>query len=227
MDAHGEPHAVPFTAPERHLRMYRRSNSMSDNATWEDLCRRLKASDSDAFERIFRTIREDLLRFVHSIVQDAPQAHDLVQDVFVALWDLRETLDPRLSLRAYLFRMARNRAYRHLRDERLHARKRQEMHIEAGPATVARSPVETFDAASFERRLRHWIDELPERQREALILTRFHELTHQQVAAVMNISPRTVNNHVMRALDAIRIRVNGYQSIAKQDEPTKAHEPQR
>ncbi len=200
---------------------------MSDSATWEDLCRRLIASDSQAFERIFRSSREDLLRFVHSIVKNGPQSHDLVQDVFVALWDLRETLDPTLSLRAYLFRMARNRAYRYLRDERLHARKRTEMQQKADPTPATPLPSETFDAASLEKRMQRWIDELPERQREALVLTRFHELTHQQVAAVMDISPRTVNNHVMRALDTIRSHVNAYESMVQENEPKEEHETQR
>lgn len=200
---------------------------MIDSATWEDLCRRLRESDSGAFERIFRLARADLLRFVHSIVKDGPQAHDLVQDVFVALWDLRETLDPTLSLRAYLFRMARNRAYRHLRDERLHARKHKEIQREVNPRPVARSVADAVDADALEKQLRIWIDELPERQREALVLTRFHDLTHHQVAAVMNISPRTVNNHVMRALDTIRDHVDAYDSTVQDDEPQREHEAQR
>lgn len=188
---------------------------MSDNATWEDLCRRLIASDSEAFERIFRLIRDDLLRFVNSIVKNGPESHDLVQDVFVSLWDLRETLDPTLSLRAYLFRMARNRAYRHLRDERLHAVKHRELQRAADATSAARSPVELFDAEALDKQLRRWIDQLPERQREALVLTRFHELTHQQVASVMDISPRTVNNHIMRALEAIRSHLNAHQSMVQ------------
>lgn len=192
---------------------------MIDNETWEDLCRRLKASDSQAFEQIFRSTRDDLLRFVHAIVKDGPLSHDLVQDIFVALWDLRETLDPSLSLRAYLFRMARNRAYRHLRDERLHARKQTEIQREIDAPPLARSPVETLDAGAFEVQMRRWIDALPERQREALVLTRFHDLSHQQVAAVMKISPRTVNNHVMRALEAIRAHVTAYESMVQENEP--------
>ena len=199
---------------------------MSDSVTWEDLCRRLVASDSEAFERIFRSTREDLLRFVYSIVNDGPLSHDLVQDVYVALWELRKGLDPTLSLRAYLFRMARNRAYRHLRDERLHARKRSELQQDGDPPPLTHSPVENVDGASFERQMQRWIDELPERQREALVLTRFHELSHQQVAAVMNISPRTVNNHVMRALDAIRSRVNVYHAMVQDDGLREEHQTQ-
>lgn len=186
---------------------------------WEDLCRRLKRSDGEAFERIFRTTRDDLLRFVQSIVHNGPEAHDLVQDVFVSLWDLRESLDPTLSLRAYLFRMARNRAYRHLRDERLHAKKHAEIQQDSDSTTASAAPSEIFEASSLETMLHKWIEELPERQREALVLTRFHDLSHEEVAAVMNISPRTVNNHVVRALDAIRVRVNAFESTLQENGP--------
>ncbi|QXD16655.1 RNA polymerase sigma-70 factor [Rhodocaloribacter litoris] len=169
----------------------------------EELCRRLKASDREAFEAIFRLFRGDLLRFATAIVEDATVAHDLVQDVFVSLWGLRETLDPSKSLRAYLFRMTRNRAYRHLRDERTHARK----HTQLGDEAAARPPAEVtngHDAALLADRLQAWIAALPARQREALLLSRFHELSHREIAAVMDISPRTVNNHIVRALEHLQ-----------------------
>ena len=98
---------------------------MSASETLEELCRRLKASDRGAFEQVFRQLREGLLRYVRSIVENDTVAHDLVQDVFVYLWGLRETLDPSRPLKAYLYRMARNRAYRFLRDERAHAEKHE------------------------------------------------------------------------------------------------------
>lgn len=189
---------------------------MGDNARWEDLCRRLTRSDRAAYEEIFRATRDDLWRYVHSIVRDGSGAHDLVQDVFVSLWDLRTRLDPALSLQAYLYRMARNRAYRHLRDDRLHADKQHEMSRLKDSEGTGASAEENLRAESLEKCLRAWIDELPDRQREALILTRYHELSHDEAAAVMEISPRTVNNHIMRALERIRSRVNDYESTVQE-----------
>ncbi len=178
-------------------------------ASLEALCRRLKHSDREAFESIFRHFREDLLRYVSSIVADDHVAHDLVQDVFVALWGLRETLIPSKSLRAYLFRMARNRAYRHLRDERTHARK----HAEIRSETASDAPgIETdHDAEVLTKKLHQWIEALPNRQREALTLSRFHNLSHQEIAAVMEISPRTVNNHIVRALEQLKFCLQAYE----------------
>lgn len=187
---------------------------MIDSLEWEMLCSRLQQSDDHAFERIFRMLRDDLLRYVLSIVRDDPTAHDLVQDVFVSLWDLRSSLDPSRPLRPYIFRMARNRAYRHLRDERLHARKQMEMGSDNHAASELQDMA--FDATSLDRRLGRWVQQLPDRQREAIVLTRYHGLSHREAASVMGISPRTVNNHIARALDAIRRQLEAYDFLVEE-----------
>lgn len=177
------------------------------------LCRRLQASDRDAFEAVFRLLRQELVRYVASIVRDGSTAHDLVQDVFVALWGLRETLDPALPLKPYIYRMARNRALRHLRDERTHARKEEQLRRDdGGPAA---SPEAHLDRAVLRRALHRWIAALPERQREALLLSRYHQLSHREIAAVMDISPRTVNVHIVRALAHLHERLEAFEPASR------------
>jgi RNA polymerase sigma-70 factor (ECF subfamily) len=63
----------------------------------------------------------------------------------------------------------------------------------------------------LDRRLRRWIDDLPDRQREALSLSRFEGLSHEAIAEIMDISPRTVNNHIVRALKSLRQNVHAYE----------------
>ena len=178
---------------------------MNSSDVLEELCRRLKASDRKAFEQLFRLLREGLVRYVQSLVKDDMVSHDLVQDVFVYLWGLRETLDPSRSLKAYLYSMARNRAYRFMRDERTHAEKHAilKQQASAHPPGVD-EPEARLDAEMLTQQLRTWIGALPERQREALLLSRFHALSHREVASVMGVSPRTVNNHIMRALEHLQ-----------------------
>lgn len=178
----------------------------------EALCRRLTESDRQAFEQVFRILRDDLVRYARSIVRDDAVAHDLVQDVFLSLWETRATLDPTLSLKAFLYRMSRNAAYRHLRDTRTHARKHVEIQRNHEQWSLNGSAKEsTLDAEQLSRRLRQWINELPERQREALTLSRYHGLSHREIASLMQISPRTVNNHIMRALEHLHEKVQLYE----------------
>lgn len=178
----------------------------------EELCRRIKASDRDAFEEVFRMCRDELLRYVRGIVRRNTVANDLVQDVFVDLWGTREGLDPSRSLRAYLYGMARNRALRYLRDTRTHGRKHAILQREADGRTWNGSGRERdVDSERLAVMLQRWIEELPERQREALLLSRYHELSHREIAAIMGISPRTVNNHIIRALKFLNDRVRAFE----------------
>lgn len=67
-----------------------------------------------------------------------------------------------------------------------------------------------MDAERLDDHLRAWIDELPDRQREALSLSRFEGLSHEEIAEVMEISPATVNNHIVRALKTLRGKVRSH-----------------
>ncbi|MEM1128472.1 MAG: RNA polymerase sigma-70 factor [Bacteroidota bacterium] len=179
----------------------------------QDLCRRLRASDRSAFEVVFRTLRRPLLRYVRTLVFQADLAHDLVQDVFVDLWAARHRLDPSRSLKAYLYSMTRNRALRHLRDERLHASKEDDIRMElrATSSAPARAD-EVVDATALASQVQRWVTDLPNRQREALLLSRYHHLSHREIGALMGISPRTVNNHLVRALETLQQRMSLFES---------------
>jgi len=78
------------------------------------------------------------------------------------------------------------------------------MHREAAPD-------DAFAGSALRVKMDEWIESLPERQREALILSRFQGLSHQEVAAVMDVSPRTENNHLVRALKYIHGKIQGYE----------------
>lgn len=172
------------------------------------LCAGLRASDMQALRDVFHLLRDELVRYVSTIIRDSNVAHDLVQDVFVSLWDLREKLDPDCALRSYVYRMARNRAYRHLRDERLHAAKHDLMIGERERAVPAPTlPDAETDGEILSAHLERWMAALPDRQREALSLSRFQGLSHREIAAVMGISARTVNNHILRALSNLEQKV--------------------
>jgi RNA polymerase sigma-70 factor (ECF subfamily) len=178
---------------------------MDGESSPEALCRRLKASDENAFSAIFGQWRPILLRYAGSIVDDGATAHDVVQDVFVDLWEMRTRLDPSQSLRALLYRMTRYRAFTQKRNYRTRSRKHDEIRQQADPPLTG--PAEALEASDLQNRLHTWIDKLPERQREALVLSRMHDLSHREIADIMGVSPRTVNNHIIRALGTLMSRI--------------------
>lgn len=185
---------------------------MSTSPSLEEYCRRLNASDKDAFGDLFRLLRGELIHYVRRIVKDDALAHDLVQDVFISLWGLRTSLDPSRSLKAYMYQMAKNRAIRHLRDERIHDEKHKIIRGQSSSRIPNRDlPDAKVDAGTLTAKLKAWINELPARQREAILLSRYQGLSHREIADVMAISPRTVNNHIMRALGHLQSRIEAFE----------------
>jgi RNA polymerase sigma-70 factor (ECF subfamily) len=170
---------------------------------------RLGTGDEAAFEQIFRRLSAPVFRFVRGMVQDEALAHDLTQDTFAKLWAVRDRMETVDSLRAYVYQMARNRVYNQQRDERTrrdHRARLDEASAHASPP----APDTALDADMLRSRLETWIDELPDRQREALTLRRRSDLSHEEIAEVMDISPNTVNNHIVRAMKHLRSRLHDH-----------------
>lgn len=183
--------------------------SNGEKPSLDELKRRLSASDADAFEQIFRRLSEPVFRYVCGMTSGESVAHDITQDTFAKLWSVRDRTASIDSLRAYVFRMARNRVYNLQRNERTRRDNREELK-NGRSDSAAPSPDRTVAADMLREQLDEWIDELPERQREALILRRQRNMSHDEIADVMGIAPSTVNNHITRAMKHLRDRLHDY-----------------
>lgn len=171
--------------------------------------RRWRAGDDQAFRALFDALYAPLLRYAVSLVRDEPVAEDLVQEAFVRLWDRREQLDVTHPVRAYLFRAVRNLALNHRRNDRTRVRLLEDplvMDSAAVPRAAIR-PDLALSASDLGAQLDGWLDALPPRQREALLLSRVEGLSHAEVAEAMGCAPRTVNNHLVAALHTLRRRL--------------------
>ena len=174
-------------------------------AAWS---RRLRASDPSACTELFRTLHAPLLRYAARLTRDEDAAYDVVQDAFIRLWEHRAGLDPEQSVRAYLYTIVRNTALNRIAQE-----KRRRAHAEVLDApSQPPAASDALDARELQDHIRAWIDELPPRRQEAFRLSRFDDLTHNEIARVMGLAPRTVTHHIMLALQHLRDRLAAYQS---------------
>lgn len=169
-------------------------------------CRKLKDGDRDALEAVFRALHDPLHRFAlrHMDAGELEAAADIVQDAFVRVWEGRERLDPDRSLKAFLYQTVRNLALNSGRDSRNRANLLSE-HYES-PTRAPDRPDDVLDREVLRSQIERWIEDLPDRQGEALRLSRFDGLDHGEIAEVMGCSPRTVNNHLVKALRTLRER---------------------
>lgn len=168
---------------------------------------RSRAGDVEAFEAIFRRYYEQLCLYAEGLLHSPDMARDAVQDVFVAIWKHKSSCKGCDSLRAYLFTAARNRVLKLLRHRSVVSRTRTRMTLEQrspGHGAAPDTPEELIDAKELAAAVERIIRELPERSREAYLLHRRDGLSYAEVAEVMGVSVRTVENHIARALRGFR-----------------------
>ncbi|GIV59076.1 RNA polymerase sigma-70 factor [Rhodocaloribacter litoris] len=174
---------------------------------WSDGLRR---SDRAAYASVFDATYDALFRFAWYITHDQEACYDILQDVYAKLWRIREQIDPDRSLKALLYQMVRNYALNHERQKRRHATTPLDG-LPVEPSTPERVE-EDLDAAALQNRLHAWIAEMPERRRLAFSLSRFEGLSHEEIAERMNLAPKTVNNHIVLALQYLRERLQEYRA---------------
>ena len=169
---------------------------------------RLQSSDQRAFSELFQAMHVTLLRYAWRFTGEHESAQDIVQDAFLKVWNMREEIDPSRSLKALLYTMVRNLSLNHIRAAQ-HTNGTlpdDDLHDHAPGAD------QKVDAEMLDERIRQFIDEMPDRRREAFTLSRFEGLSHEEIAQVMGLTPRTVNTHIVLALKDLRHRLSAFQS---------------
>ena len=172
----------------------------------------VRAGDHATFDELFRATAADLCDFAYSYVHSSAVAEEIVQDVFFRIWQGRLRWQLRGSLRTYLYSATRNAALNYLRHERVERRwiERESLDRTLRPA-FDRSTVASGDDVVITEELAtaeaHAVEQLPERCQLIYRLTRQHHLSYAEVAAMLEISVRTVENQVGIALKTLRKRL--------------------
>jgi RNA polymerase sigma-70 factor (ECF subfamily) len=138
-------------------------------------------------------------------------AEELVQEVFLYLWEHRATWSAHTSVRTYLYAAARNGALNYLRREKLDFPVRQGDPDIVERFTQAPPPADQeLVMSELERDVKRAIDRLPERCRLVYTLSRQQHLSYLEIAKVLEISPKTVEVQMGRAFKALRKYLAGY-----------------
>jgi len=176
---------------------------------------RVRTGDAQAFEALFRAYAQPLCSFAYSYVESESLAQEIVQDLFSRVWERRDTLERPRSVRAYLYGATRNRALNELRSRRVEtAFLRRVLRLEGARASDARPvpPEDDLNAGALAVAVERAVAELPPRCREVFTLTRDRHLSYAEAAAVLGISPKTVEIHMGRALALLRQKLAGWLS---------------
>lgn len=163
----------------------------------------LKNSNKVAFTMLFRNYYKDLVLFAGSILQDKNRSEDIVQNIFLKLWADRETLNIETSLKSFLLKSIKNACLdeiRHLQVVRVH-----ESYTESVFEIDEMIDTENYVLFSdLNTKLTEALSKLPLSYKEAFEMNRFKGLKYKEIARELNVSERTIEVRVSKALVLLR-----------------------
>ena len=168
----------------------------------------LTVGDITAFEMLFRTYYQPLCQYAFTFLRDKEDAEEIVQSTFLMVWEKRETLSIRTSVKPYLYAMVRNACLNVIKHQKI-----KQKHAGEEIALADRSHdavAQTVASNELEHRINTAVEELPEQCRMVFKLSRFEELKYAEIAAQLNISIKTVENQMGKALKIMREQLKDY-----------------
>lgn len=172
----------------------------------EKLIRRFKRGDMKAFRKIYDTYCEPLFRFANSYLKDSFEAEEIVQDVFLKVWEKRDEVDEQKSFKSYLYRITVNKVFNELKHRVV--KQKYEQHALNFDQVTSETPESSIQFQELNKQLDILLTKLPEQQRTIFIMSRWKGLTNAEIAENLSLSIRTVENQIYRAAKFIKLHLN-------------------
>ncbi|MBJ7881859.1 RNA polymerase sigma factor [Gelidibacter salicanalis] len=167
-----------------------------------DLIHRLNNNDESALASVYKEHWELMYFAVYNLVNNKQISEDIVQDVFVKIWRNRERLDIKVSLKSYLYTSAIYKTYDYFR------KNKSAITVDLLENFNERIQTSNPETKLMDKELHEYLEtiisELPEKCRIVFNLSRNEDLSHKEIASKLNISPRTVEGHITKALKILR-----------------------
>jgi RNA polymerase sigma-70 factor (ECF subfamily) len=166
----------------------------------------LTKSDQEAFRNLFREYAKRIFVFARGYLKSNEEAEEVVQEVFIKIWNVRASINTELSFKSYLFKIT----YNYIRE--LFLKKARENSYKNDILDSAidfdTRTEEKIDYQSLLELVEQLIDRLPPRQKEIIILRKKHGLPVKEIAGLLDISHRTVEKHLSEALKTLKTELS-------------------
>jgi RNA polymerase sigma-70 factor (ECF subfamily) len=167
-----------------------------------ELFQEIKTSNEKAFEILFDKYYKQLCSFCDFYVKDSSLSEELVADVFASLWIKRDTLLIEYNVKNYLYTIAKNNSLAHLRKNKIVT---LPINREVENSSLSSClPEKMILDSEKENKLAHILDILPTQSRKVFELHKFEGFKYKEIADLLNISVKTVENHIGKALKILR-----------------------
>jgi len=178
----------------------------------EELMQEIKADNMFAFDVLYKKYCKRVYKFGYSILKSQEESENLMQDVFLSLWENRNKVEKDSSIKSYIFTIAYNSAVSFIRKKAKESqfveylKSLQEINIE--PVNVE------LEFKELTNKLEEIVKSLPQRQKEVYLMHKVEGLKYSEIAERLNISVNTIENHMSGALKTIRKKLGNYSLIA-------------
>ena len=185
---------------------------MKDANSNTELIKLLKKGNMVAFDTIYNKYCHKLHQFVFMYLKQEKDAEDIVQEVFIKIWQSREKIDIYASFESFLFTIAYNSTMSLLR-KRLSEAKSREYLKSLQQIEIAEKVIDEIQYKELNQKVQNLLNQLTPRQKEIYLLSRDEGYTHEEIAQKLNISESTVNNHLVKVLKFLKSHIDSSLAI--------------
>lgn len=176
---------------------------LKDKKSNTELVKLLKKDDMAAFDAIYNMYCHKLHQFVFMYLKQEEDAEEIVQEVFIKIWQSRSKIDVYASFESFLFTIAYNATMSLLR-KRMTETKSKEYLKSLQQIDSAEKIIDEIQFKELSQKVQNLLEQLTPRQKEIYLLSREEGLSHEEIARKLNISVSTVNNHLVNVLKFLK-----------------------
>ena len=175
----------------------------------QSLLKLVKKSDKSAFQELFYDFHDSLFRFTVYRVHDDDVAEDITQETFIRVWKTRKNIQPNKSFFSFIARISSNLCYDHFRH--MEVRQRHKYSIPQYGKSHFDNPEVGAQMDALHIEIQRIVnDKLPEKCRTIFILSRIEGMSNPEIATLLALSIRTVENQIYRALKILKKNLKNY-----------------
>lgn len=176
--------------------------------TKNELAESLRKGDEGVFERIFKDYYERLCNYANSIINDMDEAEETVQSTFLSLWEKRENIDIHTSVKSYLYQAVHNHSLNRLKHYQV--KRTHNDYLKYHVVNSVEDSSQMVLGKELEKQINEAIESLPTQCQTVFKLSRFENLTYAEIAQQLNVSVKTIENHMGKALRVLREQLKEY-----------------
>lgn len=156
--------------------------------------------NSQAFEEVYHQYFTVIFNFVFGFLRSKEDAEEIAQDTLLKIWNYRKKLSKDIPINRLIFKIAK-----HLVIDKLRKKESQILYIQMQEDFLFQNnPEEEILFKEIEARINNVIDQLPDKRKKIFLMSRYEQLTYKEIAANLNISPKTVEAQIRQALVFIK-----------------------